>query len=68
MSTVTAFEPTENGESLARERISRLVYERDQLRQGGSDRDHLERNRLEIVTAQHDLSYVLIARYKPTLS
>jgi hypothetical protein len=68
MSTVTAFESTENGEWLARERISRLVCERDQLRQGGSDRDRLERNRLEIVTAQHDLSHVLIARYKPTLS
>ena len=55
----------DDAESLAREQISRLVSERHRLREERRDRGQLEQNRLAIVTAQHEFSHALIARYKP---
>ena len=44
-------------------RISALAHERQELREGGAPRDALERNRLDLVDAQWELSHALIARY-----
>jgi hypothetical protein len=52
-------------ESLVRERISRLVGERHELRAQGATHGELEHNRLGIVTAQHELGRILIARHQP---
>jgi hypothetical protein len=43
------------------DRLGGLLRERERLQVGGSRKD-LERNRLEIVGAQWDLAYALIAR------
>ena len=45
------------------ERISALVRERQDLRAGGAADAELERNRLELARAQHELSRLLIARH-----
>ena len=46
-------------------RIFDLAHERQTLRADGAGRDDLERNRLELVHAQLELSHALIARYLP---
>ena len=46
-------------------RVERLSRERQELRAGEGDAQELERNRLEIVQAQWELSRALIARYLP---
>jgi hypothetical protein len=46
------------------ERIAVLVRERQALRADGADRVALERNRLEIMRAQQQLSAALIRRYR----
>ena len=45
--------------------LERLTRERQDLREQKGDVDALERNRLEIVEAQWDLSRALIDRYRP---
>jgi hypothetical protein len=47
-------------------RIARLVLARQELRGLGAPPGVLERNRLEIVRAQWELSYALVERYCPT--
>jgi hypothetical protein len=47
------------------ERHDVLVAERQELRRRASDEAALERNRLEIVHCQYELSHALIARYVP---
>ena len=49
-------------------RISLLAIERQRLREVGSSRELLERNRLEIGRCQHELSYALVQRHlvRPT--
>jgi hypothetical protein len=51
-------------EALERQ-IASLVGERQELRAGGGDPDELERNRVEIVRLQRELSQALIKRYLP---
>lgn len=46
-------------------RIADLVLERQSLRSHGAESPLLERNRVALVRAHHDLSYALIARYLP---
>ena len=46
-------------------RIVELVGERQDLRARQADAAVLERNRLELVRCQHELSYALIERYHP---
>ncbi|HSL65581.1 MAG TPA: hypothetical protein VK874_13080 [Gaiellaceae bacterium] len=48
-----------------RERIQRLVGERQTLRAAAADREALERNRLEICRLQHELSLALVAAFQP---
>ena len=48
-----------------RERIQRLVGERQTLRAVAADREALERNRLEICRLQHELSLALVAAFQP---
>ena len=43
--------------------IGQLTAERQELRDGRADHDVLERNRVDLVEAQRDLSHALIARY-----
>jgi hypothetical protein len=43
--------------------IRRLVLERERLRDRGASWAELERNRLEIVFRQQELSYALIERH-----
>ena len=43
--------------------IRRLVLERERLRDSGASWAELERNRLEIVFRQQELSYALIERH-----
>jgi hypothetical protein len=64
-STSAAPADKEGAESRVRERISRLVGERHRLREHGGTAGELEENRLAIVTAQHELGWILIARYQP---
>jgi hypothetical protein len=45
--------------------IGRLAVERQQLRDARADHDALERNRVDLVEAQRELSHALIARYLP---
>jgi hypothetical protein len=46
-------------------RISQLALARQELRSLGAPAGALERNRLEIVRAQWELSYALVERYCP---
>jgi hypothetical protein len=46
-------------------RIGALVSERERLRAGAAGPADLERNRLQIVRAQWELAYALIARHLP---
>jgi hypothetical protein len=46
-------------------RIGRLALARERLRDLGAPAEALERNRLEIVRAQWELSYALVERYCP---
>ena len=46
--------------------IRQLVDERQRLRANGADGERLERNRLELVERQHELSLALIERYRPS--
>lgn len=46
-------------------RIDRLVCERQRLRAERAALDELERNRVELVRAQQQLSRALIAQYLP---
>jgi hypothetical protein len=46
-----------------RERIGDLVRERQELRACGADRPSLERNRLQLVRRQSELSRALIRRH-----
>jgi len=46
-------------------RIAQLVLARQELRALGAPAGALERNRLEIVRAQWELSYALVERYSP---
>ena len=46
--------------------IRQLVDERQRLRAEGADGERLERNRLELVHRQHELSLALIERFRPT--
>src|SRR5262245_10467453 len=64
-STIAASTDAEGAESLVRERISRLVGERHQLREQGGTAGELEENRLAIISAQHELGWILIERYQP---
>jgi hypothetical protein len=45
--------------------ISRLTFERQQLRERGVDPPKLERNRVKLARAQWELSHALIERYLP---
>jgi hypothetical protein len=45
--------------------IGMLTAERQQLRDGLAGHDVLERNRVGLVEAQHELSHALIARHLP---
>ena len=45
--------------------ISRLTFERQQLRERGVDSVKLERNRVKLARAQWELSHALIERYLP---
>ena len=45
--------------------IRQLVDERQRLRAEGADGERLERNRLELVQRQHELSLALIERFRP---
>ena len=45
--------------------LEKLTRERQDLREQKGDVDALERNRLEIVEAQWELSHALIDRYRP---
>ena len=45
------------------EQIAELVYERQELRAHGASGASLERNRLELVRSQWDLSRALIRRH-----
>jgi hypothetical protein len=47
------------------ERLERLTRERQHMREERPDDGALERNRLEIVEAQWELSHALIERYLP---
>ena len=47
------------------ERLNELSRERQDLRLRDADEPTLERNRLEIVEAQWELSHALIGRYLP---
>ena len=46
-------------------RIEQLVLERQTLRDRGASKLELERNRLEIVRRQWDLSHALIESHRP---
>jgi hypothetical protein len=48
--------------------IAELVYERQELRALGASGAWLERNRLELVRSQWDLSHALIRRHAPQRS
>lgn len=52
-----------NGVEAVQQRLERLNLERQALRAEGAAEEALERNRLEIVAAQWDLSHALIERY-----
>lgn len=54
----------ETVESLTRH-ISRLTTERQALRSNGATETALERNRVQLASAQWELSYALIERYLP---
>jgi hypothetical protein len=45
--------------------IGRLAVERQQLRESKAGHDVLERNRVDLLEAQRELSHALIARYVP---
>jgi hypothetical protein len=45
------------------ERIAELVCERQDLRAFGASREWLERNRVQLVRSQWDLSHALIERH-----
>jgi hypothetical protein len=47
------------------ERLRQLVLERQSLRDRGGSAAELERNRLEIVRRQWELSYALIESHRP---
>jgi hypothetical protein len=46
--------------------VRQLIGERQRLREAGATDEELERNRSELVTAQHDLGLALIRRYLPS--
>ena len=48
-------------------RISGLTTERQSLRDEGADGARLERNRVELVRAQWELSHALIERHLPSV-
>lgn len=47
------------------ERLRQLVMERQSLRDRGASAAELERNRLEIVSRQWEMSYALIELHRP---
>jgi hypothetical protein len=47
------------------QRIDQLAVERQELRAGGAERERLEQNRAELVSAQWSLSHALIRRFYP---
>jgi hypothetical protein len=51
-----------------RERIAHLVSERQELRASGASRGSLERNRLQLVHRQAELSRALIRRHAPSVA
>jgi hypothetical protein len=53
---------------LLKELNTQLVDERQRLRSEGAPAEELERNRLEIVRCQWELSRALIARYLPGIA
>jgi hypothetical protein len=46
-------------------RIAELVLQRQSMRAQGVDSALIERNRVDLVRAHHDLSYALIQRHCP---
>lgn len=62
---VTRFAARQSTVETLLERINALSRERQDLRRQRADREALERNRLEIVEAQWELSRALIRRYLP---
>jgi hypothetical protein len=46
-------------------RISLLVEERQQLREGGASETSIERNRVQLARAQWELAHALIDRHLP---
>jgi hypothetical protein len=46
-------------------RVSRLAYERQELRETGATESALERNRVALAHAQWELSHALIERHLP---
>jgi hypothetical protein len=65
--TAATLTPSRTGDDVEtlQERISVLVYERQELRAARADRERLEHNRLEIAELQQALSRALIARHSP---
>ena len=55
----------QKGVEALQRRLDRLNLERQALRADAAGAEELERNRLEIVAAQWDLSHALIERYLP---
>jgi hypothetical protein len=67
VSVRTAARPHELSVEVLQARLDELSRERQELRVADAAATELERNRLQIVAAQWDLSRALVRRYLPAL-
>jgi hypothetical protein len=67
VSVRTAARPHELSVEVLQARLDELSRERQELRVAEAAATELERNRLQIVAAQWDLSRALVRRYLPAL-